>query len=316
MTNAATVHRAESLSVEDTAAVMALVEQAAAVDGVSALNEAASLRLRHHSPGTVHFLTRDAEEVIGYGQVQIGEPAPRPAQGALVVHPHRRRRGLGTALLGAMISHSPYGLEIWATRHTKAARAFAAHGGLVPVRQLLIMTRPLTEPVPVAEVPAGVEIRSFRPGQDENAWLGVNARAFADHPEQGGITRADLDERMSEPWFDPEGFLVAEQAQGTKLLGFHWTKQHRDRLGEVYVLGVDPEAGVRGLGRALLAAGLEHLRAAGNSRVQLYVDAENTRAVDLYERAGFSIASSDVMYAGPSAGVEPLATMHMSSDPA
>ena len=81
------------------------------------------------------------------------------------------------------------------------------------------------------------------------------------------------------------------------------------------MLGVDPDAGVRGLGRALLTAGLEHLRRVGNGEVLLYTDAENTRAVDLYERAGFAVASSDVMYASPSAGVEPLATMHVSSVP-
>ena len=135
---------------------------------------------------------------------------------------------------------------------------------------------------------------------------------------------------MQETWFDPAGFLVAlrqaqgaeGQAQGTEeaaqgaeeLVGFHWTKQHPDRLGEVYVLGVDPDAGVSGLGRALLAAGLAHLRRVGNTRVELYVEAENPRAVALYDRAGFGVASSDVMYASPNAQLEPLATMQVSSD--
>ncbi len=104
-------------------------------------------------------------------------------------------------------------------------------------------------------------IRTFRPGADEDDWIAVNARAFADHPEQGRITRRDLDDRLAESWFDPAGFFVAISAG--RMVGFHWTKQHEDQLGEVYVLGVDPVAGGQGLGKALLTTGLRHLKRRG-----------------------------------------------------
>ena len=73
------------------------------------------------------------------------------------------------------------------------------------------MKRPLgNRPLRKARVPAGIEIRTFRPGTaDELDWLTTNAEAFADHPEQGRLTAEDLAERMAEPWFDPEGFFVA-----------------------------------------------------------------------------------------------------------
>ncbi|MFP5283522.1 MAG: GNAT family N-acetyltransferase, partial [Actinomycetes bacterium] len=194
-------------------------------------------------------------------------------------------------------------------------------------------TRSLSAPIPPATLPDGVRIRAFRPGQDEDAWLRLNARAFASHPEQGALSATDLAERMAEPWFDPAGFLLAERADPggvggvvppavrgargvggvvppdvrgargvggvvppTTLLGFHWTKEHGDGLGEVYVLGVDPEAGGGGLGRALLTAGLHHLADRGNTTVQLYVEADS-RAVRLYTAHGFTVASRDVMYA-------------------
>jgi mycothiol synthase len=294
------------------AAVAELVGAATRVDGFSALNEEESLRLRRSGPNTTHLLAGPSETPLGYAQLHQAEHGRGHA--ALVVHPDHRRQGIGTQLLKELLSTaSRRGLEIWATRHTAGARALASKLGLVPVREMLIMTRSLAEPLPATEPPPGVRIRAFVPGQDEPSWLEVNARAFAAHPEQGHLTRADLDERMSESWFDPAGFFVAVPEDTEQILGFHWTKQHADGLGEVYVLGVDPQTGVRGLGRTLLAAGLEHLRATGNDRVHLYTEADNMRAVDLYHRFGFEIASRDVMYVSPN-GVDKLATILVSSD--
>jgi mycothiol synthase len=177
------------------------------------------------------------------------------------------------------------------------ARRLARQAGLTKERELLVMKRPLDatlDDLAAAPVPAGVQIRAFQPGADDAEWLAVNAAAFAHHPEQGQMRQEDLDQRMAEDWFDPDGFLVADSAEG--LVGFHWTKQHRDHLGEVYVLGVSPTMGGRGLGKALLGAGLHHLRDRGNTVVELYVKADHAGAVGLYRAYGFVVASRDVMY--------------------
>jgi mycothiol synthase len=204
---------------------------------------------------------------------------------------------VGTALLRALIAATPTRLQVWAVGDTSAARALAARAGLVRSRELWVMTRALAEPLPDPALPDGVGVRTFVPGQDEPAWLAVNARAFASHPEQGSLTADDLAQRMAEPWFDPDGFFLAEA--GSTLVGFHWTKQHPDLLGEVYVLGVDPAFGGLGLGKALLDTGLAHLLAQGNNTVELYVEGDHERAVALYQGRGFSRASRDVMYAQP-----------------
>ncbi len=128
---------------------------------------------------------------------------------------------------------------------------------------------------------------------DADALLAVNAAAFADHPEQGTFAAADLRARQAESWWDPAGLIVAEDAAG--LVGFHWTKRHDAATGEVYVIGVHPRAHGRGLGGALLDAGLAHLAGAGCERVILYVESDNP-AVRLYERAGFRVAHTDVLY--------------------
>lgn len=278
-------HPGQAAEIED------LVARAAQHDGFRALNEAADLHLRHPRPGVRHLLARAGDRLAGYAQLaELGERAT----GQLVVAPEARGARVGRALLDRLLATAGRPVDLWAMGDTPAARQLAAGAGLHRSRELMIMKRPLAGPLPAPELPDGVSIRPFRVGADETAWLELNRRAFAGHPEQGRLGAEDLAERMSEPWFDPDGFLLAVRDEC--LVGFHWTKQHPGRMGEVYVLGVDPVASGGGVGKALLWAGLEHLRRRGNTAVELYVEGDHARAVALYAAAGFAPVSRDVMY--------------------
>ena len=182
----------------------------------------------------------------------------------------------------------------WVDDPTDADRAFAAAHGFEPVRGLHEMRRSLP-----LDQHATVATRDFEPGVDDDAWLAVNNRAFADHAEQGGWTRDDLRLRMAEPWFDPTGFRIHE-VDG-RLAAFCWTKLHHEVepvLGEIYVIAVDPEFHGRGLGKQLTLAGLDSIAARSVDRANLYVDDHNVAAVGLYERLGFAIHRSRQAYAG------------------
>jgi mycothiol synthase len=167
------------------------------------------------------------------------------------------------------------------------------HLGFVADRRQHQMRVPLPRPDPI-RIPEGVILRAFRPGADDDAWLRVNNRAFANHPDQGGWVVEILARRMAEPWFDPAGFLLAWR--GAALAGFCWTKVHDapERLGEIFVIGVDPDAQGIGLGRALVLAGLDHLaRVRDCPNGILYVAAANDPAVSLYESIGFAVVRTD-----------------------
>ncbi|WP_030286316.1 mycothiol synthase [Streptomyces catenulae] len=294
---------ADTLTSEEAAEVLALIEQAARTDGQPAVSEQGRLQLRGGArEGVRHLLVsvpdEDAEAgiaLVGYGQLEDTDPVEAPAA-ELVVHPAHRGRGHGRALGGELLAQSGRRLRVWAHGGHAAARHLAQTLGLTKFRELRQMRRPLTGlDLPEPQLPDGVTVRTFQPGQDDTAWLEVNAAAFAHHPEQGSLTQRDLDDRKAESWFDPKGFFLAER-EGT-LVGFHWTKVHADEgLGEVYVVGVRPGAQGGGLGKALTAIGLRHLAAEGLPTAMLYVDADNAAAVTVYERLGFVTHETDLMY--------------------
>ena len=286
----------DELTAEQAAAVLGLLGNAARSDGMQAVSEQGRLQLRGGMrEGVRHFLLTVDGELIGYAQLEDTDPVEAPAA-ELVVHPSHRGRGHGRALGTALLGASGKRLRVWAHGGKSAARHLAQVLGLTLFRELRQLRRPLSpSAIPEPVYPAGVTVRTFVPGQDDAAWLAVNAAAFAHHPEQGSLTQRDLDDRKGEPWFDPKGFFLAERAG--ELIGFHWTKVHaEEHLGEVYVVGIRPDAQGGGLGKALTATGLRHLAAQGLPTAMLYVDADNTAAVTVYERLGFVTHEVDLMY--------------------
>jgi mycothiol synthase len=292
----------------DPSALAAVVAAATVTDGAEPLNEAALLALRHEGLAGSTLLVAGPDGALdGFAWVH-GEPPATEVD--LVVAPGARGRGVGTALAEAVEAGRRPGepLRAWSHGNHPAAAALAKAFGWDRVRDLWVMRLPLTswrEPAQTP-APADVVVRTFEPGRDEEAFLALNAEAFAGHPEQGRMTRADLDQRMAQPWFDPAGFFVAEAQAGVDgaaagdLLGFHWTKVHpaEPPHGEVYVVGVSPKAQGMGLGKLLTRVGLDHLAGLGLGEVVLYVESDNAAAIAVYSGLGFTHDERDthVMY--------------------
>jgi mycothiol synthase len=293
-------------------AVTALVDAASDVDGVRPLSEHTMLHLRHggDSPARNLLLWQGETTLAAYAHLDITDQVEGPSA-ELVVAPSMRRHGYGRALITGALEESGGQLRLWAHGGLAESALMAEHLGFRRVRMLLQLRRSLSAPLPAPSLPAGITVRTFEPGADDDRWLRVNARAFADHPEQGDWTSTDLEQRMAETWFDPAGFFLAER--DGELVGFHWTKVHgredapgdgdghdhehgHEPIGEVYVVGVDPAAQGLGLGRELTVIGLRHLRTLGLHQVMLYVEESNAPAIKLYESLGFSRWDVDVLF--------------------
>lgn len=181
--------------------------------------------------------------------------------------------------------------QVWLESAQPGENELLAPLGLEPYRDLHQLRRPLPAD------PSGLDTRAFRVGHDEAAFIEVNNRAFSWHPEQSGLTLEALQQTMSEPWFDPDGFRLHER--DGRLAGFCWTKVHADHdpvMGEIYVIAVDPDFGGQGLGGPMTLAGLEHLSSAGITLANLYVESDNEPAQRVYERLGFNLHAINRAY--------------------
>jgi mycothiol synthase len=307
--------------------VRTLLDDAERTDGFPGLSDQAQLHLEDGATSDViSLLARlgDPGELAGYATLspdsEAGGGGPGgeadagadggPGGGAgthsawtieTVVRPERRDDAadvLGALLdtaLGEVGTRGGGTVRAWLRADPVRGAEKMAARGLQPSRELLQLRAPLpSDAVRDASSPP-IPVRPFRPGRDEQAWLAVNARAFASHPEQGRWTLDDLVRREREPWFDPGGFLLHEV--GGRLAGFCWTKIHLNPvLGEIYVIGIDPDFQGRGLGRALTRAGLGHLASRAVPTAMLYVESTNTPALVLYRSLGFTEHHREVQF--------------------
>jgi mycothiol synthase len=275
------------------AEVRRIAEACDVADGVITLNEQACLQLKYRGLRDAALWLGDDGFALLHGQILD-----------IAVHPMARNRGTGTELARLALAEAARGvgkIEAWSHGDHPSAGRIASRLGIHKERELRIMTRPTAEPVVPIDPPAGVRIRTFT-AADEAALLEVNAAAFSHHPEQGHLTHEDFQERVNEAWFDANGLFLAVSADDdSDLLGFHWTKVHRDEdppYGEVYVVATNPKAVGRGLGSVLTSAGLSYLATQKVDDVILYVDGDNAPAIAVYERLGFTTVRTEVQYRG------------------
>jgi len=288
------------------AQILSLIKSAQDFDNSPAIAEHVLLHLRHGGDkADSHLVVQKENQVIGYAHLDKTDQVAGPSV-ELVIHPEHRGSGIGSELLKAAIEVCGNKIRLWSHGDLPGARALAQSNNFIKVRTVIQMSKELNE---VSPINCDYEIRSFLPDLDNKAWLALNSLAFANHPEQGNWSEADLLIRLNEDWFDEKGFFVAQDKE--ELIGFCWTKihgghshthvsgdDHHDHapIGEVYVTAVSDKYVGKGIGKALTITGLNYLKYQGLNSAMLYVDEDNKAAFNLYKSLGFVESGKDVMY--------------------
>lgn len=251
--------------------------------------------------------------VVGGGEVDL---ALMPAYEALA--PDALAALLAAAADAGSGTNSATELRAWVHGERPEFAAALKARGFHPARSLFRMALdparlPPATPGPFElEFPAGLTLREFGSTGDVDAdaaaWVAANAAAFASHPEQGRITVSDFAEMRREPWFDASDLLLLDSGSShSQLAASTWVKtlgasgtdetsEASDTACELYAVGVRPEFAGKGLGKLLLEATLRRMAQHGASSVSLYVDGDNTPAVSLYEKRGFTIDSRSTQW--------------------
>src|SRR3954452_13933326 len=215
------------------------------------------------------------------------------------VHPAFCGQGIGTALMDwaedrarVALDRAPAGtrivLEASVGSGDQPSIDLLSERGFVAVRRRLSMARDLDDRLPAPVWPAGITVRTMRPG-DGLALYRAKNEAFRDHwghveaPEQEGFA-AWQHRRINDSSYDPALWFLA--LDGDAIAGFSLCQLRTSEdpaMGWVNSLGVRRPWRWRGVARALLYHSFSELGRRGQNRIWLVVDANNlTGATRLY----------------------------------
>lgn len=164
-------------------------------------------------------------------------------------------------------------------------------------------TPTLIEPIPEPQFPEDFTLRQVEGEQDAEAWVQMYNQTFIDHWNHHDATVKNFKHGLSQPNYKPELDLIAIAPDGTFAAfcecGIFPEENQRSGRNEGWIFGLGTRRGFRkqGLGRAMLLAGMQRLKAAGVEIAKLGVDTENpSGALRLYESVGFCQVHTNISF--------------------
>lgn len=194
--------------------------------------------------------------------------------------------------------------ECTAVSEDGARRAALERSGFAAVRVANHMRIELASPIPQAQWPAGVSVRTVDIERDLEAIVRLVLETWRDH---WGFVAQPFDQALAD-WregvlalgekFDPTLWFLA--TDGSEIVGISLCDNRiADDTTRGYVdsLGVRPAWRKRGVALALLRHTFAEFQRRGYAGVELDMDSQNlTGALRVYERAGMSVLRQSVSY--------------------
>ena len=156
-------------------------------------------------------------------------------------------------------------------------------------------------------LPSGVSLRPFVSGKDEQALADVQNAAF-----EGSFGFAPNTAEQIAGYVAmrgaPNDILIAVDDASGNVIGYIWTSVSEpttgssETTGMIEMTGVLPSERGRGVGSAVIAAGLRHLRERGAGVIDLEVDDENVSDRRIYRDHGFEKVGEQFWYEKKLAG--------------
>lgn len=277
---------------DDLTAYVQLVNYIDEVDGLSKATSLEEFKHRIEQP-EYHcekdlFIAEVDGLLVGYAaierELEIGRVILNVA-----VHPTHRGRGTGSSLLEIAANHShnlgSEVLQIPIVQGLHNGEHWVRTRGFRVVRCHWHMSLAEYKETPV-KIPSGFELIHFLPGEEESLCTLQNM-SFTGSWGFRPNTVEEICYLLDTSWCRPDGILYINNSQGN--VGYCWTMDHpteRDK-GYIRMMGINPRYRGRGLGKAILLAGIEYLMQNGIKEIELSVDGRNHIARRLYQSVGF-----------------------------
>jgi len=239
--------------------------------------------------------------LIGYASA-YEQPSQRSTL-YCVVHPARRRSGLGGRLLELTLARArelrSKSILVYANEHNTASNLFLKHFGFISVGASGVMRAPASVEVSAFEFPEGFVLKRYAEVNDPLILLNALDNCYLDmwgHQHSDKRTAEDLQSPRFLRHHAPEDILLLFDS-GNAVTGICSLKsegrrdQNDDPLDLLDAPGVIKEYRDRGYQRQLVLAGIQHLRRRGRRPVTLEFWGEDKDALEIYHALGFEMTN-------------------------
>lgn len=245
------------------------------------------------------FVALSGESIIGFAIVYRELKINRTVTN-IGVNKDYRKSGIEQDLLQVVIDYARSNkssvLHVQVPTEADDTRQMLLSMDFTKVKQYWAMQHRKGSPTGMS-MPEGFTLRSFKIGTDESSLTKIQNAAFNDHWGFCPNTEEDIAAKVRFSRSFPDGIIFAMKDE--RITAYNWTMRTptgKGSTGWIAMTGVHPNYRGVGLGKAIASSGVTHLYATGMSTIELEVDSENTKAINIYQSLGFEKLTENVWY--------------------